>query len=432
MPTCGGRAATACVVHHTKEREVRAQRRGPTADASSSLTTVSPPVGAATLLRRACSVFDPLWVYQPRCLRFYQHKRVQYFIAALISANFLINIIESQIDPFGTMDDARVDAGLPSVWGNSEDVFNIIFLIELLLNAYANWCIPFWTSGWNMFDVLVVAVGMISVARVPLPGPLGLLRMLRAFRVFRLFKRIKSLNRIVMSLIAAVPGITNAAFIMFLVMCIYSILGVEFFASFAESGVYNNSDLQSVEAISNRELKYGDEYFGTFAAALLTMFQVLTGESWAEAVARPLVFQENILYRAGSAVFFITYILLNAVVLINVVVAVLLEKCIAPEEPDPPPPAEEVESMALKSIQDAMLLNKPSLHLDRIGERHLPAPAPAEEALAASLVAEVSALSAQVAVLLRAVQAQAAQIHQMSAETAMARAPRERLSAAVS
>ena len=61
--------------------------------------------------------------------------------------------------------------------------------------------------------------------------------------------------------------------------------------------------------------------------------------------------------------------------------------------------------MALKSIQDAMLLNKPSLHLDRIGERHLPAPAPAEEALAASLVAEVSALSAQVAVLLRAASA---------------------------
>ena len=58
--------------------------------------------------------------------------------------------------------------------------------------------------------------------------------MIRAFRVFRLFKRIKSLNKIIVSLGKAVPGVLNAFFVVFLVMCIYAILGVDFFLDFGK------------------------------------------------------------------------------------------------------------------------------------------------------------------------------------------------------
>jgi hypothetical protein len=246
---------------------------------------------------RVSAWFAPLWKHQRAAVRLYQKKHIQYAIAALILLNFFGNIIESQLDPFGQLH--------PEVWQVMEDIFNSIFLIELLVNAYAHWFVKFWASGWNIFDVLVVAVGMLSVARVELPGALNLLRMLRAFRVFRLFKRIKSLNRIVVSLMAAVPGIANVSFIMLLVMCIYAILGVEFYASFGESGLYNNSGGGLVNSITEREMAYGEEYFGTFSAALFTMFQILTGESWAEAVARPVIFQDNIAFRIGSAAFFV-------------------------------------------------------------------------------------------------------------------------------
>ena len=82
-----------------------------------------------------------------------------------------------------------------------QDVFNWCFLIELSLNMYGHWCKPFWKSGWNVFDVIVVTVGLLNMLRLALPGPLRLLRMMRAFRVFRLFKRIKSLNKIIVSLV---------------------------------------------------------------------------------------------------------------------------------------------------------------------------------------------------------------------------------------
>jgi len=66
---------------------------------------------------------------------------------------------------------------------------------------------------------------------------------------------------------------------------------------------------------------------------------VLTGESWSEAIARPLVFGTDDINAPSSnsiivSVFFVVFLLLNSVVLINVVVAVLLEKMVdeTPEE----------------------------------------------------------------------------------------------------
>ena len=61
--------------------------------------------------------------------------------------------------------------------------------------------------------------------------------------------------------------------------------------------------------------------------------QVLTGESWSEAIARPLVYGTDSVNAPSSnaviaAVFFVIFLLLNSIVLINVVVAVLLEKMV--------------------------------------------------------------------------------------------------------
>ena len=104
-------------------------------------------------------------------------------------------------------------------------------VLELVLNLWGSWFVPFWKSGWNVFDFFVVTVGVLSLLRM-IDGPLSLLRMLRAFRVFRLFKRIKSLNKIIVSLARAVPGVAQAFVIMMIFMAIYAILAVEFFAEF--------------------------------------------------------------------------------------------------------------------------------------------------------------------------------------------------------
>ena len=45
-----------------------------------------------------------------------------------------------------------------------------------------------------------------------------------------------------------------------------------------------------VPTITARGIPYGYEYFGSFSKAFYTMWQILTGESWSEAVVRPLMF----------------------------------------------------------------------------------------------------------------------------------------------
>merc|ERR1719440_1796712 len=122
---------------------------------------------------------------------------------------------------------------------------------------------------------------------------------------------------------------------MIIFMCIFSILAVDFFGTFGEEGYYMNIHNESISTLTARGLTYGEEYYGNFFRALYTLFQVLTGESWSEAVARPVIFtQGSFPYVAG--VFYVTYILICGIVLVNVAVAVLLEKMVDPEEPPDP------------------------------------------------------------------------------------------------
>lgn len=74
-------------------------------------------------------------------------------------------------------------------------------------------------------------------------------------------------------------------------MCIYAIIGVEYFGEFGrgetileEDGtghlvnhsehVYYNMHNVSIDSVASRGLYYGSEYYGTFARASFTLFQV--------------------------------------------------------------------------------------------------------------------------------------------------------------
>lgn len=234
--------------------------------------------------------------YQPYVHAWYNSPGVQVIVAVLILINFVVNAAEAQV-PTATGTAATIFKGF-------ELAFTFIFTIELGLNMYAHWCWLFWSSGWNLFDFVVVFISLMSLSLEGLPG-ISTLRLMRAFRVFRLFKRLESLRRIIKALESAIPGCTNAFSIVILVNAIYSILGVEFF------------------------VEIEPYYFRNFASAMLTMFQVMTGDSWATAIARPIIDEYPI-----ASVYFVSYILISNIMLVNVVIAVLLDKMVAPDEDD--------------------------------------------------------------------------------------------------
>jgi len=223
---------------------------------------------------------------------------------------------------------------------------------ELIANMYSHGGPQkkFFASGWNVFDTIIVMVGVLTMADVLKP-PLNKLKLMRAFRVFRLFKRVESLNKIIVALLRSVPGFVNAFFVMVVFFCIYAILAVELFRDFGEGGTYTTYDETTgieaaVNSTSSRGYLLGIEYYGSFMRALYTLFQVMTGESWSEAVARPLLFGWDRDHAIVVSVFFVSFIILTQLVLINVVVAVLLENFVAEE------PEEDVDGEVDKWLSD--------------------------------------------------------------------------------
>ena len=265
--------------------------------------------------------------YQAKVREAYCNPIVVWTVAAVIIGNFIVNILEKEYDP-----DPK-ELKYAELWNSFDTAFNAIFLVELAWNMYGfGFGKRFWYSGWNVFDFIITGVGVVLLAGVT--GPISQLKLLRAFRVFRLFKRIKSLNKIVVALIAAIPGVSNAFAILFIFYCIYAILAVELFRDFGINGTYMTDDLGSirhvVDSTTPRGYTHGIEYYGTYSRAMYTLFEIMTGDSNFEALARPLTFG---LYQRSAftvSVFFVSFIILTSMVMSNVVVAVLLDQFVAP------------------------------------------------------------------------------------------------------
>lgn len=259
---------------------------------------------------------------QEKVSALYNGTHVQVFVAVLIGANFLTNIVEKEIDPHGIHH--------KDTFGGFELFYNICFTIELVVNMYSHWFRKFWRSNWNIFDVVVVLIGIVNTLNLPLPPSFSMFRMMRAFRVFRLFKRVHSLNKIIVAIMHAVPGVMNAFLILAIVMSIYSILAVEFYYEMGDDCLQTGGD---AGMRTPRGYCVGHEYFGTFTKSIYTFFQVLTGESWSEMVARPAIwyYHDDPIRAVGGGFFFVTYVLVSSFVLTNVVVAVLLDKMVDPE-----------------------------------------------------------------------------------------------------
>mmetsp|Transcript_48070 Transcript_48070/g.150839 ORF Transcript_48070/g.150839 Transcript_48070/m.150839 type:complete len:799 (-) Transcript_48070:45-2441(-) len=219
---------------------------------------------------------------------FYVGDRCQFVLAAVIVSNFICNIFEAQM---------HSASGTDEVFAILDVLFTIFFTIELLINMFSTFFWEFISSRWNWFDMCVVLISLISVFINNLPGA-NVLRLLRCFRVFRLFNRIKSLKMVLLALTASIPPMVNAFALVCLVIAIYSIVAVQFFK------------------------QQQPELFGDFFTSMFTMFQVMTLDNWSD-IVRALWLQTN--QEFGVACFFCSFQLIATMVLLNVVIAVLLD-----------------------------------------------------------------------------------------------------------
>ena len=115
-------------------------------------------------------------------------------------------------------------------------VLTIAFTLECVINIIV---LGFITNGeqsymrdsWNVLDFVIVCFFLVNIAAAGVDlGILNLFRMLRVLRPLRVLKRNLGLKIQVISLLNSIPGIMNLLAITMLLLMLFGIQGVNFFA----------------------------------------------------------------------------------------------------------------------------------------------------------------------------------------------------------
>jgi voltage-gated sodium channel len=197
-------------------------------------------------------------------------------------------------------------------WLNIADqIILTIFVIEIALRLTAH-RLAYFRDPWNVFDFLVVAIALL-----PASGPLAVLRALRVLRVLRLITLVPSMKRVVGGLLSALPGLGSVSAIICLIFYVAAVIATKLFgAAFPE-------------------------WFGTLGNSAFTLFQVMTLESWAMGIVRPVM---EIYPQAW--LFFLIFILASTFTLLNLFIAVIVN-AIQQEQPGDGRPSIESELASL-------------------------------------------------------------------------------------
>lgn len=169
-----------------------------------------------------------------------------------------------------------------------------IFTAELLVKLYA-YRFDFFTSGWNNFDFIIVAI-----AWIPTGGTFSIFRALRILRVFRLFSVVPQMRRVLTALLSSIPGMLSVVGILTLIFYVCAVLATKLF------GHHPDPQLQ--------------EWFGCISASLYTLFQIMTLESWSMGIVRPTMEIYPL-----SWIFFLPFIIVTSFAVLNLFIGIIVD-----------------------------------------------------------------------------------------------------------
>ena len=177
------------------------------------------------------------------------------------------------------------------------DVFDyaitIFFLIEIVIRIISERSlIKFFRDGWNIFDFLIVTISLIPISNVE---SIFVARLLRIIRVLRIITVVPAFRHIIDSLVLSIPRVGFIALLMFIFMYVWGAIGTMFFGT------------------------VDPENWGNIGLALITLVQVATYDDWAAIMG-------NVIEVYPYAwIFFVSFIIINAVILLNMVIGVIVD-----------------------------------------------------------------------------------------------------------
>ncbi|XP_048506532.1 voltage-dependent calcium channel type A subunit alpha-1 isoform X29 [Athalia rosae] len=193
----------------------------------------------------------------------------------------------------------------------AEYVFLGLFMMEMFIKMYALGPRIYFESSFNRFDCVVISGSIFEVIWSAVKsGSFGLsvLRALRLLRIFKVTKYWASLRNLVISLLNSMRSIISLLFLLFLFILIFALLGMQLFG-----GQFNFDE----ETPATN--------FNTFPIALLTVFQILTGEDWNEVMYHGINSQGGHKKGMMYSLYFIILVLFGNYTLLNVFLAIAVD-----------------------------------------------------------------------------------------------------------
>uniref|UniRef100_A0A8B9VYW3 Sodium channel protein n=1 Tax=Anas zonorhyncha TaxID=75864 RepID=A0A8B9VYW3_9AVES len=222
----------------------------------------------------------------------------------------------------------------------SKEMENILYWINLVfIVLFTGECVLklislrhyYFTIGWNIFDFVVVILSIVGMFLAEMiekyfvsPTLFRVIRLARIGRILRLIKGAKGIRTLLFALMMSLPALFNIGLLLFLVMFIYAIFGMSNFA------------------YVKREVGIDDMFnFETFGNSMICLFQITTSAGWDGLLApilnsgKPDCDPEK--PHPGSSVkgdcgnpsvgifFFVSYIIISFLVVVNMYIAVILE-----------------------------------------------------------------------------------------------------------
>ncbi|CAH0722297.1 unnamed protein product, partial [Brenthis ino] len=193
----------------------------------------------------------------------------------------------------------------------AEFVFLGLFMMEMWVKMYALGPRIYFESSFNRFDCVVISGSIFEVVWSEVKGGsfgLSVLRALRLLRIFKVTKYWSSLRNLVISLLNSMRSIISLLFLLFLFILIFALLGMQLFG-----GQFN---FEGGTPPTN---------FNTFPIALLTVFQILTGEDWNEVMYDGIQSQGGIQSGMIYSLYFVILVLFGNYTLLNVFLAIAVD-----------------------------------------------------------------------------------------------------------
>ncbi|XP_055071354.2 sodium channel, voltage-gated, type I-like, alpha isoform X4 [Misgurnus anguillicaudatus] len=196
----------------------------------------------------------------------------------------------------------------------------------------------FFTVGWNVFDFIVVILSIVGMCLSNViekyfvsPTLFRVIRLARIGRVLRLIKGAKGIRTLLFALMMSLPALFNIGLLLFLVMFIYAIFGMSSFAYVKKT--------DGIDEMFN---------FETFGNSMLCLFQITTSAGW-DGLLAPMLNTKpdcdpnktftgsNVKGDCGNPAvgifFFVSYVIICFLVVVNMYIAVILENfSVATEE----------------------------------------------------------------------------------------------------